>query len=50
MAGTSSAIMAGGMAKKGAPRPAWLVAANSERQLAAEEAMRQRRPPGNPFV
>lgn len=42
--------MAGGMAKKGAPLPAWLVAANTEQRLAAEEAMRQRRPAGNPFV
>ena len=42
--------MAGGMAKKGAPLPAWLAAANTERRLAAEEAMRQRRPSGNPFV
>lgn len=38
------------MAKKGAPLPAWLVAANAESRLAAEEALRQRRPVGNPFV
>ncbi|MGQ7298049.1 hypothetical protein [Quadrisphaera sp. KR29] len=42
--------MAGGMAKKGAPLPAWLVAANAEARLAAEESLKQRRPPGNPFV
>lgn len=50
MLAVSIANVAGGMAKKGAPLPAWLVAANTERRLAAEEAMRQRRPPGNPFV
>lgn len=50
MASVNITPVAGGMAKKGAPLPAWLVAANAERRLAAEEAMRQRRPPGNPFV
>lgn len=47
---TTITLVAGGMAKKGAPLPAWLVAANAERRLAAEETMRQRRPLGNPFV
>ena len=50
MVAATITTVAGGMAKKGAPLPAWLVAANAERRLAAEESMRQRRPVGNPFV